>query len=128
MNCVSGGGCAAVEFPRLGTRRRRVWWGTDTRHAHRRLSRTDRRAYRAGWKTLGSAQCFGTEVAPNTDACVVCGRAPAEAMRVSGRADYRTPADAGQRVQEPLLTGARGSGGVFRYCVGRNTRRDTGLD
>ena len=118
MNCVSGGGCAAVEFPRLGTRRRRVWWGTGTRHADRCLSRTDRCAYRAGWKTLGYARCFGTEVAPNTDACVVCSRAPAEAMRVSGRAGHRTPADAGQRVQDPLLTGARGSGGGFPILCG----------
>ena len=47
------------------------------------LSNIYMRRFILGWKTLGHARRFGAEIANYADDFVVCGRAPAEAMRAA---------------------------------------------
>ena len=47
------------------------------------LSNIYMRRFMLGWKTLGHVRRFGAEIANYADDFVVCGRAPAEAMRAA---------------------------------------------
>ena len=90
------------------------------------LSNVYMRRFILGWKTLGHARRFGAEIANYADDFVVCGRAPAEAMRavVEHMMELlRLPVNARKtrcvRVPEEPLE-------FLGYRVGRNYRPQTG--
>ena len=51
------------------------------------LSNVYMRRFILGWKTLGHARRCGAEIVNYADDFVICGQAPAAAMRAAGRAD-----------------------------------------
>ena len=90
------------------------------------LSNIYMRRFILGWKTLGHARRFGAEIANYAGDFVVCGRAPAEAMRAAVERmmeRLRLPVNARKtrclRVPEEPLE-------FLGYRVGRNYRKDTG--
>ena len=87
------------------------------------LSNIYMRRFILGWKTLGHARRFGAEIANYADDCVVCGRAPAAAMRAAVERmpeRLRLPVNARKtrclRVPEEPLE-------FLGYRVGRNYRK-----
>ena len=92
------------------------------------LSNLSRRRFLLGWKTLGYARRFSAEIVNYADDFVICGRAPAEAMRaaVERRMErLRLPLQAWKtrcvRVPEEPVE-------FLGYRVGRAYRRDTGRE
>ena len=90
------------------------------------LSNVYMRRFILGWKTRGHARRCGAEIANYADDCVVCGRAPAEAMRAVVERmmeSLRLPVNARKtrcvRVPEEPME-------FLGYRVGRNYRRTTG--
>ena len=92
------------------------------------LSNLYMRRFILGWKTLGYARRFGAEIVNYADDFVICGRAPAEAMRAAVERmmkRLRLPLNARKtrcvRVPEEPVE-------FLGYRIGRNHRPDTGRE
>ena len=92
------------------------------------LSNLYMRRFILGWKTLGYARRFGAEIVNYADDFVICGRAPAEAMRAAVERmmkRLRLPLNARKtrcvRVPEEPVE-------FLGYRLGRNHRPDTGRE
>ena len=90
------------------------------------LSNIYMRRFILGWKTLGHARRFGAEIANYADDFVVCGRAPAEAMRAAVERmmeRLRLPVNARKT---RCLCVPKAPLEILGYRVGRNYRKGHG--
>ncbi len=82
------------------------------------------RRFILGWKQSGHARRYGAEIVNYADDFVVCGKAPAEAMR--RRTDDGATAPTGQRDEDPLPGCPDEPMEFLGYRIGRNYSPRTG--